>query len=212
MEIDMKKLKILNLYCWIGWNRKLRGDDHEITAVENDPEIAKIYKDLFPNDTVVVADAHQYLLEHYKEFDFIWSSPPCPSHSDIRRCWVHAGQYDALYPDMKLYEEIILLMHFAPKTQKRVVENVKPYYDLLIPAQLHERHLFRANFYIPPFRLIDDRKHQDIKWHWEVYWFNLDKYDVKEKRKLLRNMVNPELWLHIFEASQKENPQTSLFW
>jgi DNA (cytosine-5)-methyltransferase 1 len=194
-------MKILNLYAWIGGNRKLRGNDHEITAVEYVQEIADIYKDLYPNDTVIVWDAHQYLLDHYKDFDFIWSSPPCPSHSDIRRCWVHAGQYEALYPDMKLYEEIILLKHFAQKEQKRVVENVKPYYDLLIPAQLLERHLFRSNFTIPPFRISDDRVHNNITGNWEVYWFNLDKYKAKDKRKLLRNMVNPELWKHIFDAS-----------
>ena len=71
-------MKILNLYAGIGGNRKLWGDDHEITAVENVPEIAKIYQDFFPNDKVIVADAHKYLEEHYMEFDFIWSSPPLP--------------------------------------------------------------------------------------------------------------------------------------
>ena len=75
-------MKILNLYAGIGGNRKLWGDEHEITAVEYKQEIADIYHDFFPNDKIVVADAHQYLLEHYKEFDFIWSSPPCPTHSN----------------------------------------------------------------------------------------------------------------------------------
>jgi site-specific DNA-cytosine methylase len=74
-------MKILNLYAGIGGNRKLWGDEHEVTAVENNEKIAKIYKDLFPKDQVIIADAHEYLLEHHKEFDFIWSSPPCPTHS-----------------------------------------------------------------------------------------------------------------------------------
>lgn len=74
-------MKILNAYAGIGGNRKLWGDSHDITAVEYDPKIAAIYQDLFPNDTVIVGDAHQYLLEHYQEFDFIWCSPPCPTHS-----------------------------------------------------------------------------------------------------------------------------------
>jgi len=104
-------MKILNLYCNIGGNRKLWGDEHEITSIENNEKIAKVYQDLFPKDKVIVADAHDYLLEHFKEFDFIWSSPPCPTHSDIRRCGVHAGQYEAKYPDMKLYEEILFLKH-----------------------------------------------------------------------------------------------------
>lgn len=69
-------MKILNLYAGIGGNRKLWGDEHEITAVEYDPKIAEIYQKFFPNDKVIVTDAHQYLLEHFQEFDFIWSSPP----------------------------------------------------------------------------------------------------------------------------------------
>ena len=64
-------MKILNLYAGIGGNRKLWGDEHEIIAVELDPEIATIYQDYFPNDKVIVTDAHKYLLENYKEFDFI---------------------------------------------------------------------------------------------------------------------------------------------
>jgi len=204
-------MKILNLYAWIWGNRKLWGDEHEITAVEYMEDIADIYKDLYPKDKVVVWDAHEYLIKHYKEFDFIWASPPCPTHSDIRRCWVHAWQYEALYPDMSLYQEIILLKHFAPKNTKRVIENVKPYYDLLLPWQLLERHLFRCNFYIEPFRIADERKHNDITWHWEVYWFNLDKYKAKDKRKLLRNMVNPDLWKHVLDCSLKTKAPISLF-
>ena len=77
-------MKILNLYAGIGGNRKLWGDSHEITAVEIDKDIASIYQTHFPQDKVIVGDAHQYLLDHYKEFDFIWSSPPCPTHSKAR--------------------------------------------------------------------------------------------------------------------------------
>src|SRR5690606_38846063 len=126
-------MKILNLYAGIGGNRKLWGDEHEITAVEWDQETANVYQDYFPNDKVIVGDAHQYLLDHFKEFDFIWSSPPCPTHSDIRRCGVHSGQCEALYPDMGLYQEIILLQNFAPVDVKWLIENVRPYYDPLIP-------------------------------------------------------------------------------
>ncbi len=106
-------MKILNLYAGIGGNRKLWGNDHEITAVENNPKIAKIYKEFFPKDKVIVGEAHQYLLDHFKEFDFIWSSPPCPSHSHIRKeLAVGTGQSKPIYPDMKLYEEILFLQHY----------------------------------------------------------------------------------------------------
>ena len=77
-------MKILNLYACLGGNRYKWGDDHEITAVEWDTELARMYQERFPNDKVVVGDAHKYLLDHYTEYDFIWSSPPCPTHSRVR--------------------------------------------------------------------------------------------------------------------------------
>ena len=58
-------MKILNLYAGIGGNRKLWGDEHEITAVELDENIAKIYKELYSNDTVIIGDAHEFLKEHF---------------------------------------------------------------------------------------------------------------------------------------------------
>jgi len=58
-------MRILNLYAGIGGNRKL-WTDVEVTAVEMNPKIAAIYQDFFPNDKVIVADAHQYLLDHFK--------------------------------------------------------------------------------------------------------------------------------------------------
>ncbi len=201
-------MKILNLYAGIGGNRKLWGNDHEITAVENVAKIAKIYQDFFPNDKVVIADAHQYLLEHYKEFDFIWSSPPCPTHSDIRRCGVHAGRYEALYPDMTLYQEIILLKHFGKGNW--VVENVKPYYDLLIPGKQINRHIFWSNFEIPNINIQDARRHENITGTSIVYGFDLKNYEFNDKRKLLRNMVNPEVGKYILECSQNQFKQSQL--
>ena len=201
------QLKILNAYCGIGGNRKNWGNSHKITAVENNKEIAKIYQDFFPDDKVIIADAHQYLLDHYKEFDFIWSSPPCPTHSDIRRCGVHAGQYEALYPDMQLYQEIILLRHFAKC--KWVVENVKSYYKPLIKGELIHRHLFWSNFYIPKIEIEDDRNHCNMKGTDILYEFDLNNKNVKEKRKLLRNMVNPKLGKHILDCAlgkQRQKP------
>ena len=114
-------MKILNLYSGIGGNRKL-WQGVEVVAVENKKEIAKIYQDFFPNDNVIIADAHEYLLEHYKEFDFIWSSPPCPTHSKMNFLHDIKG-IKIKYPDMKLYEEILFLKHFF--NGKWIVENVK---------------------------------------------------------------------------------------
>jgi len=146
------KLKILNLYACLGGNRLL-WDDCEVTAVELDPELARMYQERFPNDIVIVADAHQYLLDHYKEFDFIWSSPPCPTHSRARFWGSGSGKMEVLYPDMSLYQEILFLQHYFKG--KWVVENVIPFYEPLIPAKKIGRHLFWSNFFIPTFKSVD---------------------------------------------------------
>lgn len=142
-------MKILNLYACLGGNRYKWGDEHEIVAVEWDEELAKLYQERFPNDTVIVTDAHQYLLDHYKEFDFIWSSPPCPTHSRARY-WASKSEESVVkpvYPDMTLYQEIIFLQHFY--NGKYVVENVIGYYEPLIAAQKRGRHLYWSNFLLP---------------------------------------------------------------
>lgn len=193
-------MKTLNCYAGIGGNRKLWGDEHEITAVEYDPKIAAIYQDLFPNDTVIVGDAHQYLLDHYQEFDFIWCSPPCPTHS-ITNYFLNS-QGIIRYPDMKLYQEIILLQTFFKG--KYCVENVKSYYDPLISPQVSGRHYFWANFQIPPLvnrvkisRMSGDKDKLGEtpgsirKKELSKLGFNLGKYKFLEKDKLLRNCVDP---------------------
>jgi len=140
-------MKILNLYACLGGNRYKWDEvtDVDVTAVEWDEELARLYQERFPNDTVIVADAHQYLIDHYKEFDFIWSSPPCPTHSTTN--YFLNAQGVIRYPDMKLYEEIILLDKFYKG--KYVVENVIPYYEPLIPAKKRGRHLYWTNFKLP---------------------------------------------------------------
>jgi DNA (cytosine-5)-methyltransferase 1 len=81
----------------------------EITAIESNPKIAKVYQQLNPKDNVVIEDAHQYLLNNYEQYDFIWSSPPCQSHSKMVKATRHKIRK---YPDMSLYQEIIFLQNF----------------------------------------------------------------------------------------------------
>lgn len=135
-------IKVLNLYAGIGGNRKL-WNGVEVTAVENHPAIAAVYQRLFPNDTVIVGDAHQYLIDHYSEFDFIWSSPPCQTHSKMMKATRHKTKNTIRYADLSLYQEIIFLQHHFKG--KWVVENVVPYYDPLIAGQRIGRHLFWTN-------------------------------------------------------------------
>jgi len=145
-----QKYKILNLYACLGGNRYKWdevADNLEITAVELDPEAARLYKERFPNDIVIVDDAHQYLLDHYQEFDFIWTSPPCPTHSRARFWGFGANGKNPVYPDMKLYEEIIFLEHHCKG--KYVVENVIPYYEPMFNPKKRDRHLYWTNFNLP---------------------------------------------------------------
>lgn len=195
-------MKVLNLYSGIGGNRKL-WKDVEVTAIEYDENIAKIYQDFFPNDKVIVTDAHQYLLEHYKEFDFIWSSPPCPTHSRIR--WMASkapiNPHDAVFPDMTLYQEIIFLDNYF--NGKYLVENVIPFYEpLIVPTKKLHRHLYWSNFIIGIFNVDDERKHMNIKSNSTVYGFNLSNHKVSDRVKCLRNMVDPSLGLYILNCAR----------
>jgi len=200
-------MKILNLYAGIGGNRKLWGDEHEITAVEIDPKIAEVYKKLFPKDKVIVGDAHEYLLEHYKEFDFIWSSPPCPSHSRIRQfSAVARGQNEPIYPDMTLYQEIIFLKFNFKGLW--LVENVISYYEPLIKPIKMAQHYWWSNFDIPKIKLSTRKHNAKIKEIAEHKGFDLDDLGGLDKRKVLRNCVEPKAALHIFKCAFKDKQKT----
>jgi DNA (cytosine-5)-methyltransferase 1 len=203
-----KKLKVLNLYSGIGGNRKL-WKDVDITAVEIDPKIAEIYKSFFPEDKVIVGDAHKFLQEHYSEFDFIWSSPPCQSHSSFRKniCVEFRGT-KAIYPDMSLWQEIIFLQTHAKCLW--VVENVCPYYPPLIePTCKLQRHMFWSDFEIKgktKFRQ-DKIRIAQIPQLQKLHGFDLSEFKIKNKRQVLRNCVNAELGLHIFQCALKNKQE-----
>ena len=215
-------MKILNLYAGIGGNRKLWGDEHEITAVEYDPKIAKVYEHYFPNDQVVVGDAHQYLLDHHSEYDLVWASPPCPTHSGTN--FFLNPQGHVRYPAMELWQEIIYLKHFHKGLY--VVENVISYYEPFIIPQTRGRHYFWANFTMPDFEegfsqigsmnpsakiSIANSNNTEFK---RKLGYDLTDFDLDDPRKVLRNCVLPELGLAILRAAEGksiEYPQDSLF-
>ena len=193
-------MRILNLYAGIGGNRKLWGDEHEITAVENNPKIAAVYKEFFSNDTVIVDDAHEYLRKHFREYDFIQASPPCPTHSVLQLS--HFNDDNLKYPDMTLYQEIILLNQFYKGVF--VIENVKPYYEPLIqPTFSIDRHYFWSSDFIltPQFNNNYTSIRDDVNAMAKQY--NIDIHILKscnvECRLVLRNMVVPEIGKYIFE-------------
>lgn len=196
-------MKILNLYCGIGGNRKL-WENVEVTAVEYRKDIADVYSHYFPDDTVIIADAHQYLLDHYKDFDFIWSSTPCPTHSRAN-FWASktALNRKVYYPDMKLYQEIIFLKNWF--AGKWVVENVQPYYeDILIPfTKQVGRHLFWSNFTISNFIPTDADIHKGNAEEWsKLHGFDLSQFKIDTRKdQIYRNCVHPETGLHILNQA-----------
>ena len=206
----MKTIKVLNLYACLGGNR-YKWDEVaqegnfklEVTAVELDPELARLYQERFPNDKVIIADAHQYLLDHYKEFDFIWSSPPCPSHTRINISQKTRDNWKPKYPSMMLYEEIIFLDNFFKG--KYCVENVIPYYAPLIPAKKRHRHLYWTNFNLPNILskrngngLIEKGKIEDLCSFHEI---DISTYKgTQSKTKIGRNLVDYEAGKTIFEV------------
>jgi DNA (cytosine-5)-methyltransferase 1 len=229
----MKTMKVLNLYACLGGNRfkwdevaELAGIKIEVTGVELDPEAARLYQERFPNDIVIVADAHQYLLDHYKEFDFIWSSPPCPSHSRAR--FARRNTTTPIYPNLKLYEEVLFLENYFEG--KYCVENVIPYYEPLIPAQKRGRHLYWTNFNLP--NDLNERKiniggnkttaktsevNHEFKALCKFHDYDFTKYKGEQRvDKMARNLVDYEAGRTIFETAlgiirKKDEKQISIF-
>ncbi len=221
----MKKYKILNLYACLGGNRYKwndLSDDIEVTAVEMDEELARLYQERFPNDTVIVGDAHQYLLDHYKEFDFIWSSPPCPSHSKVRFSQHTKDSHIPKYPDMKLYQEILFLDNYFKG--KYVVENVIAYYEPLIQAQKRGRHLYWSNVLLPQdlnhrkegngiISIAGDEVGKLSKFH----DYDFKKYKGNQRRdKIARNLVDYEVGKTILATAmniqlESKSDQLTLF-
>ncbi len=205
-------MRILNLYAGLGGNRKL-WEGHEIVAVEMDEKIANAYKRQFPGDILVIGDAHQYLLDHCDEFDMVWSSPPCQTHSRMMKATRHKKRR---YTDMALYQEIIFLKHFYRGLW--VVENVMPFYDPLIPPTISiGRHCFWRGSEItrhhrmpnhPNFIKADSPEEVESmkKWLGIAYEGNIYYGKNHSPAQVLRNCVHPETGLFILNELLKTNP------
>ena len=217
-------MKILNLYACLGGNRYKWDEvaDIEVTAVEWDEELARLYQERFPNDTVIVADAHQYLLDHYQEYDFIWSSPPCPSHSRARYWGFGINGKNPTYPDMKLYQEIIFLQHHCKG--KYVIENVIPYYEPMFNPIKRGRHLYWTNFKLP--NTLSNRggklKEKDTNSESLSHYNSFHDYDFRKYKgeqltlKIARNLVDYEAGKTILQTAlgiikKQDINQTELF-
>ncbi len=197
-------MKILNAYAGIGGNRK-DWANVEVTAVEMNLDIASVYADLYPDDTLIIGDAHDYILNHFHEFDLVWSSAPCQTHSSIRQnLGVRFQGAKPIYPNMKLWQEIIFLQHNSPALW--IVENVKPYYEPLIkPVAIIQRHCFWSNFFIPTneqFKndVLRTAQIPDLQLH---HGIDLSHYKLSNKRQVLRNCVYSPLGAYLLEVARR---------
>ena len=213
--------RVLNLYAGVGGNRALWPQEADVTAVEKDPEIAEAYAALWPDDELVVGDAHQYLLDHLGDgWDLIWSSPPCQSHSKLNRLLGRGKHRKLRYPKFgQLYGEVVVLTEFR-RDVPWVVENVKPYYEVLIPpTTIMDRHLMWSNIglpYIAPRpeettrvskngKQLSRMKSLDVD-NWEaLYGLTLptcaDSWGRGKRRQVMRNCVDPKIGLAVWDAA-----------
>ena len=197
---------VLNLYAGLGGNRK-KWENVNVTAVEMEEQIADVYRQQHPDDKVIVGDAHEYLLAHYAEYDFIWTSPPCQTHSRMAKATRHPLKR---YPDMSLYQQILFLQHYAKG--KWVVENVTPYYEPLIPGHRVGRHIFWANFWMPVREIKTPRGFMEegtleyaeklkawlgIQYEGAIYY-----KDNHDPMQVLRNCVHPNVGAQILQAAR----------
>lgn len=197
---------VLNLYAGVGGNRKL-WQNCQVTAVENNEKIAAVYQRLNPSDVVVIGDAHEYLRENFRAFDFIWSSPPCQTHSRMAKATRHKSRR---FPDMQIYEEILFLQHFYEG--QWIVENVAPFYKPLIePTQKVGRHFFWSSY---DFEADDVKRPTDfinlanvagkkalMDWLDIHYEENICYKGNHCPAQILRNCVHPDLGAQIFNAA-----------
>lgn len=185
-------MRILNLFAGIGGNRTLWGDEHEITAVENDESIANYYKEQFPRDEVMIGDAHEYLELNFSEFDIIWASPPCTSHTILSKMRV-GRVYNKTYtndrikiPDLRLYGIILFLRDLFRGDW--VVENVKPFYKPFIePTTIIGRHYIWSNVNILP--IISREAEHLNSWQEEARIKGLDVEKLRETKFTTRKDV-----------------------
>lgn len=174
-----------------------------------------VYLKRFPNDKVIIGDAYTYLEKNYSEFDFVWASPECHTHTRMVAFPRHRKQL----PDLRLYSIIIFLDRFFDGFY--AVENVIPHYKPLItPAALVDRHYIWTNFPLNdrkfdrprgnikdlPKEVLREYLHVDLDLILAAKLKNKRNHDPK--RQVLRNCVLPEAGKYILDQVVNQTQKT----
>lgn len=182
----------------------------DVTAVESDSKIAKVYSQFFKGDKVIVGDIEEFVKLNHRKFDFIWLSPPCQANSRFIRS---GRNRKPRFPDLTLYKLLLFLKHNFKG--KYVIENVIPYYTPLIPPSVKlGRHLFWSNFTISSFPNVKTPKNffknGTVKWSQKIkkwlgleYKGNLYYEGNHDPAQVLRNCVHPDIGEHIYKEMVK---------
>lgn len=198
-------MKVLNAYAGIGGNRHLWPADWMVTAIEIDERVAAEYARRYPEDHVIVGDAHAFVMEHAHEFDARWSSPPCPTHS---RLAINVAKRKGVEPepDPRLWAEI---EHLAAIGGRYVVENVHTYYvPPIAPDLVTARHYYWTNHApdllteLPALPISGQRLGLTADAIAESYGLPpLPPGSLRDRRKAMRNAVVPHEGLEIALAA-----------
>ena len=201
-------LKILDLFA--GFGGTTRGlqkwlDENNISyeyyAIDIDKQTLKVHKYWNKKSIVIQRDAYTFTKDELREYDFIWASPPCQSHSRAQVIWKRRK------PDMRLYT-LICKLHQVGKPF--IVENVVPYYKPPIMWDYKiDRHIFWTNLDLSDVRVNIKRKpiykmslHELAEYHGIPYkYVRIYKGD---KRQALRNIVN---WRISYAIAKQVFPQ-----
>lgn len=199
------ELRVLNAYAGIGGNRHLWPASWKVTAVEYDERVAAEYARRYPDDVVLVEDAHAVVMERAAEFDAVWTSPPCPTHS---RLALNVAKRKGIEPtpDPRLWEEI---KHLSANAARYVVENVHTYYvPPIAPDVVTARHYYwtsNAPMFLTPANVLPVSGRMvglTADAIAESYGLPLlPPGSVADRRKAMRNAVLPHEGLEIAQAA-----------
>jgi len=175
----------------LGFQRFMKENNicFEYVAVDNDRKVLQVHSLLNPHSKTVLEDAWLISDDRLLQYDFVWASPPCESHSVL--CW---KRKDKPKPDMRLWW---LIRRLRKLKVPFIVENVRPYYGTILkPTAKAGRHLLWSNLSLKSVQLnsnvtfydIHNRRDALVEYHGLPGWVAR-----VATRDMLRDMMHPQL-------------------